>query len=190
MNADAWLKAFKESVIALNDESNVSSDAEWAKFMRKVILLTGEKTDCFAVMKRDNRAEANYSYQYLNLDVVYIDNSAYNNWNDDSWDPPVLPSAVLEMVNSTYNTGEILHSLWKLLCIRTSLRVLIFYQSNSRNLRNVMSILENTVQRYGLMNNDGGELLAVMGDDSCGNDAEWSEYLTILKWQQDRFEKI
>lgn len=189
MRGNLWINSFMKSLIELGNESYVKTDTEWTKFMGKVINEVGKKTNCYVAMRRKDSEKDEYSGEYLNIDAVFIDNREYNDWNIKDWDPPVLPSAVVELEND-YDYGKITYCLWKILCVRAPVRVLICYQGEIDDIASLRKHLEDVIWQGSLMKDTDGDLLVIIGDDSRGNQSEWSEYFNMFEWQNDRLGKI
>ena len=69
----------------------------------------------------------------MNIDGLFFDNHSYKKFVSDKMgmeNPLVLPTAAVELENS-YDLDKIDYCLWKLMCIRTQIRILICYQSNT-----------------------------------------------------------
>ena len=187
MTKEQWVDSFKKSLIELEDESYVDSDAEWTEFMMKVMRKMGQEIGCHIAGK--NSEVKKYSGEYLNIDAMFIDNSAYDDWlYPEDWDPPVLPSAVVELENQ-YDIKWITYCLWKILCIRAEMRVLICYQSNTEKVESLRKYLEETIRNRNLMKDVKGELLVIIGNSSQEN-SPWKDYFNIFDWQNEHLDKI
>ena len=179
MTGQQWLSSFIESLAELEEESNTNKDAEWTRFMVKVMKLIGKKTNNYVISKDpDNKRD---SGEYLNIDALFIDNLAYDNWNSEDWDPPVLPSAAVELENND-SFEKITYCLWKILCLRAEVRVLICYQKNEAKIAALKRHLEDTIKSRNLMERDEEELFIIIGDENKEN-AEWEDYFNILEWR-------
>ncbi len=189
MRGKLWINSFVKSLIKLEDESDVKTDTEWTGFMGKVINEVGKETNCYVAMLNKVSEEDEYSGEYLNIDAFFIDNREYENWNTEDWDPPVLPSAVVELENA-YDNEKITYCLWKVLCIRAPVRVLICYQGRTDAIEKLRKHLEGVIWQGSLMKGTEGDLLVIIGDDSKGGESEWSEYFNVFEWRNDRLERI
>ena len=183
-----WLDSFVKSLIELEHQSAVKGDPAWTKFMQKVFDAVGDKTKCYVVMRRKKPKE--YSGEYLNIDAMFIANRAYVGWTSKEWDPPVLPSVVVEHENLDIR-GKIRYCLWKILSIRAPLRVLICYQNRTNHIASLKTYLEKVIWKRGLMKETDGDLLIVIGDGSKeGNEWDWHEYYNIFEWRNDRLARM
>ena len=166
-------------------------DAAFTEFMRGVMDGVGEKMNCHVARLRPENQEQ--SGEYLNIDAVFIDNAEYDLIKESEWDPFALPRAVVELENR-YGIKKISYCLWKILCVRAPIRVLICYQKNTDKVITLKQHLENIIWQGSLMKGTDGDLLVIIGDDSefkktkslppCG------EYYTVFEWRNDRLEKV
>ena len=114
--------------------------------------------------------------EYLSLDVVAFDLAGERCWRS--------PHAVFELENSQ-DDDRVAYSLWKVLCVRSRLRVVFCYrrdrEEGGRLVRDLSkSILSEMAigERAGL----GGETLLVTG---CQNEAETFPYGFFKEWVLD-----
>ncbi len=131
-----------------------------------------------------------FGREYLNIDAFYFDNSEYDLpvGIGDEEDPFVLPTAVVELENSL-ETNKIKYCAWKLLCVRSQIRVLVCYQKGVDNVTSLVKHLENVIWQKGLMKHDAGDLLVIIGNDKK-SDSGWEDYYSIFEWRNDKLEKI
>ncbi len=164
------------------------ADAEWTNFMRNVMDRVAEKMNCHVARCRPENRER--GGEYLNIDAVFIDNTEYDliEEEENEWDPFVLPRAVVELEND-YDVKKISYCLWKILCIRAPIRVLICYQSNRARVTFLKKQLEDVTWQGSLVKGTDGDLLVIIGDDSTGDEASWEDYFTVFEWRNDRLEK-
>ena len=155
----------------------------------------GDKMNCHVAMLRPgNKA---LSGEYLNIDAVFIDNAEYALTKESEWDPFALPRAVVELENR-YEIMKISYCLWKILCIRSPIRVLICYQSNTNKAIALKEHLEKVIWQGSLMKGTDGDLLVIIGDESVPKSSpaemSWGEYygkyFSVFEWRNDRLEKI
>lgn len=173
----------------LEAESFIKTDSEWTQFMDKVMDRVGKKTNCYVAMRRTRPKDGEYSGEYLNIDALFFDLSAYDDWETNDWDPPILPSAAIELEND-YDPMKITYCLWKLLCIRTPLRILICYQAQTDDIQSLRSLLEGVILQRRLMEGEAGCLFVIIGDESMGNESEWEEYFNIFEWNDNRLKRF
>ena len=198
MRGRLWLKYFTEMLVEKRkDKSKVEfKNGEWTEFLGEVMDGVGKKMHCHVTRIRPENKEA--SGEYLSLDAVFIDEAEYGRIQKDSrWGPSVLPRAVVELENG-YDRGKISYCLWKILCIRSPIRVLICYQSNAKEVSGLKEHLENVIWKGSLMKGTEGDLLVIIGDDSVSEswtpDMPWGEfygkYFSVFEWRNDKLEKI
>ena len=194
MRGRLWLMYFIREIDSTFDKSDAKGkrwiDSKWTEFMRSVLDCVADKMDCYvARLRPENKAE---SGEYLNIDAFFIDNAEYDiikEKADSEWDPFILPRAVVELENS-YEVKKISYCLWKILCLRAPIRVLICYQRDTKGVTSLAKRLEGIIWQGSLMKGTDGDLLVIIGDDSAGDDASWREYFTIFEWRNDRLEII
>ena len=180
MRGKQWIDSFMKSLNELEDQSNTKSDGEWTKFMAKVMKAMEKKTN-WRVISRDSE-ERRDSGEYLNIDAMFLDKSAYpSNWNIGDWDPYILPSAVVEHEND-YGFEKIAYCLWKIVCIRAEVRVLICYQNNKEKIDSLTKYLEKIVKKSKLMEKVQGELFVIIGNDE-EKKSSWKKYFKIFEWR-------
>ena len=196
MRGRLWPNYFIEMIVAKRQEYPVEQsfkDAEWTEFIKKVMDGIGEKMNCHVARIRPENREA--SGEYLNIDAVFIDNAEYALTKESEWDPFALPRAVVELENS-YKTMKISYCLWKILCIRSPIRVLICYQRNTKGVKDLKERLENVIWQGSLMKGTDGDLLVIIGDDSvsesCTPDMReyYGEDFSVFEWRNDKLEKV
>jgi len=200
MRGRLWLKYFTEMIVAkrkdYSEQVQVFKDAEWTEFMRGVMDGVGKQMNCRVTRIRPENREM--SGEYLNIDVVFIDNAEYDLYKGGTgWDPFVLPRAVVELENN-YDVDKISYCLWKILCVRSPIRVLICYQRNTKRVKDLKERLENVIWQGSLMKGTDGDLLVIIGDASVSEswtpDIPWREfygkYFSVFEWRNDGLEKI
>jgi len=203
MRGRLWLNYFTEMIVAKRQdkeypvEPSYWRDAEWTEFMRKVMDSVGEKMNCRVVRLRPDDKER--SGEYLNIDAVFIDEAEYDLVEKEKieWDPFVLPRAVVELENSS-KSMKISYCLWKILCVRAPIRVLICSQSNKDEVITLKEYLERVIWRGSLIKGTEGDLLVIIGDESVSKSwapgVPWGEYygkyFSVFEWRNDRLEKI
>lgn len=201
MTGKQWIELFLESLFKFRHLANLESynekDSKWTEFMVEKVINEGmkDKSDCHvvSVVSRESTLRKD-SGEYLNMDAMFIDNSAYKDWEDNEYDPPVLPSAVVEHENNR-SIRKIRYCLWKLLCMRTKIRILICYQLNRDKIETLKNDLETTIKNRKLAEGLEGELFIIIGDTSKDsklweNVDDIKSYFSIFKWNNivDRLE--
>jgi len=188
--AKNWLKQFFSVIESAYPKEKKWTDPEWTEFMKKVMERVAKRMKCYVVQRRPHIK--NESWEYLKIDAFFISNSDYERLNKKTkkgWDPFVLPQTVIELENSN-DKNKISYCLWKILCIRAPLRVLICYQNGTIKVSRLRKHLEGVIRQGRLMKGAEGDLLVIIGDDSVKEDAKWDEYFCTFQWQNDRLEKV
>ncbi len=168
------------------------ADPKLTAFMQGVMDEVGKKMNCYVARIRPEDKER--SGEYLNIDAVFIDNAEYDLIKEKSeWDPFVIPRAVVELENN-YNIEKISYCLWKILCVRAPIRVLICYQKGKNKVTSLKQHLENVIWQGSLMKGTGGDLLVIIGDDSDAGQTlsttYFGDYFNVFEWRNDKLEKI
>ena len=185
MNSRAWLNYFLQTCRYLEDQSKCEGE-QWTEFLRKVVDVVGDKINCIAIRSRQ---KSNLK-KYLDIFAFYFEKSDYDLQigMSDHEDPFALPSAVVELENSL-DINKIAYCLWKILCVRAPIRVLICYQKNMDKKLSLAKHLENIIWQRSLMRDDKGDLLVIIGNDKKG-ESSWEDYLSVFEWRSNRLEKI
>ncbi|MDP3014756.1 MAG: hypothetical protein Q8M92_10965 [Candidatus Subteraquimicrobiales bacterium] len=189
MRGRLWLTYFTQVIKSVVvDYKKEWTSSLWTNFMGEVLDGVAEKMNCYVTRRRQNKKEE--SGEYFNIDGLFINNCEYALINEkNGWDPFVLPSAAVELENS-YDLNKISYCLWKLMCIRTPIRVLICYQDNSKDVAILRKHLENVIWQGSLMKGTAGDVLIFIGDESVADDAPWEKYFSVFEWRNDRLEEI
>ena len=150
MDAKIWLEYFKKELEEIEENKNLT-DGGWTKILGNILGNIGEKTKCYVAQKRSRESKDEHSGEYLNIDAMFLDDS-YNKLVKDKneYDPFVLPRVIVELENDP-DKDKIAYSLWKLLCIRASLRVLICYGKGEDIINELVAFLENVIETGVLM---------------------------------------
>jgi len=183
----SWLNGFIKSCIELEDQSDCEGK-EWTDFMGRVLDRVGDKTNCYVVRRRPGKKEE--SGEYLNIDALFIKNSEYDlaTVGENGWDPFVLSHVVVELENS-YNINKISYCLWKILCIRAPIRVLVCYQNTRNKVRSLKEHLEKVIRRGRLMKGTDSDLLVIIGNESAAGD-DWGKFYAVFEWRNDKLERV
>ena len=190
MNGRSWVLHFTKAIDELYEKHTNKTDwtaSTWTSFLGEVLDAVAAKMNCYVVRRRpDNQDE---SGEYLNIDGLFIDNDAYA-LVPDGHDPLVLPSVAVELENS-YAHDKIAYCLWKTMCIRTPIKVLICYQSNTENIALLRAHLENVILQGNLIKGTDADVIVIIGDESISDEnTEWKDYYSVFEWQNDRFASI
>ncbi len=98
MRGRLWLNYF---VIVVGKKDLTERDVEawqWTEFLGKIMDEVGKKKKCNVVRRRIEPEDKKLSGEYLNIDVLFIDDAEYDLSNEGR-DPFVLPRAVVELEN-------------------------------------------------------------------------------------------
>lgn len=160
--AQSWFGAFMETVMTHEASTPLPEAAENGEFKQWTEALMGIVVGTFPEMGWRGAARGHRSdllpvprSEYLALDIV-----AFRRWR--------FPVGVFEWENSTVD-DLVAYSLWKILCVRASLRVVFCYRRNAGEGSELVRHLTNQViqameipMRAGL----GGETLVIVGSRS------------------------
>jgi hypothetical protein len=165
--AQRWFGAFMgtlkthETSTALRDAMQTGALKHWTQALTSVVVGTfshmgwrgaarGHKSDLLPVSRSE----------YLALDVVAFEIAGERRWR--------FPVSVFELENSTTD-DLVAYSLWKVLCVRANLRVVICYRRDANDGSELMRHLADEVvqsmeipKRSGL----GGETIVIVGSRS------------------------
>lgn len=189
MKGRNWINCFIEVIENATTETQLS-DGKYTEFMGGVLDQVGEKLNCYVVRKRSEES-GDESGEFLTIDAMFIDNVEYEHGVKGKRDEDVfaLPRAVVELENSP-KFEKVAYCLWKLLCIRSPIRVLACYQKGERYISDLVKYLQDAIWERGLMKDDSGDLLVIIGNESAPEDYKWEEYFSVYEWRRDSLEKI
>jgi len=180
--AQQWREVFLETIQHRPDAENLKEASlngqlgDWTKLLTAMVVQTcndmgwpasaiGHKLELLPVAQSE----------YLALDVMAFADGQ-KQWR--------FPKAVFELENCL-NDDRIAYSLWKLLCVRSELRVVICYRRNADEASNlVRSLADQVISAMGLSARAklDGETLVVVGSR---NDAEVFPYGFFKWWRLD-----
>jgi hypothetical protein len=191
MTGEIFLEAFFSSISDLYDKGKWDqrvhiSDPVWTSFMERVIGDVSAKLKCYPAMRSQDKEANRESYEYLTIDAMLFDLGKYKN---DNQDPLIIPSLILEHENDDKHK-RIKYCLWKLLMVRSPIRVLICYQGDQSKIKDLISELAGTVIDGQLMESERGELLVLIGNQDYKEDDTWKDYFTVLRWQGSGFKTV
>jgi len=182
MRAKVWLESFFKHLNEINDKEldDKLTFGRWTKIVAQAMDKIGEDLYCGVAGRKSEASQQEESEEYLGIDFMFF------NKKDFDEDKSVLPCAVVEHENNP-SKEKIEYCLWKILCVRSALRVLICYQSNANQIEALMRDLEYAIREGSLMKGDDGDLLVIIGDVSLENkkDLEWNEYFKVFEWRSD-----
>lgn len=187
MTGRIWLKHFTK--IIDKEEEKQWTAAQWTEFMGRVLDHVAKKINCYVARHRQKKKEDEDSSEYLGIDAVFIDNFEYKSMEESDWNPVGLPRAAVELENS-YDQKRISYCLWKLLCVRAQIRVLICYQDNQVKVDNLKERLEDLIWQGSLMKGTDADLLVIIGNEGVEKEKSWSDYFSVYEWRNDRLGKV
>lgn len=186
MRGRLWLKYFTDIINSIwqkhenkwtEDPSWHEIDAKWTEFMRDVMDGVADKMNC----KVDG--------EYLCTDVFFFDSAEYDLVKKNYKHPFVLPRVVVELENND-NPSKIVDCLWKILCIRSPIRVLICYQHGEDKITSLRRDLQDVIWEGNLMKGTDGDLLVIIGDADLGTEIPWNNYFKVFEWRNDKLKEI
>lgn len=187
MRGRLWLHYFVSEIGEINPTKKSLGPGQWTEFLGTIMDRIGKKMNCRVVRRRLKDKE--FSGEYLNIDAVFLDDAEYD-LSGEERDPFVLPRAVVELENR-FKLEKISYCLWKILCVRAPIRVLICLQRGKDKILTLKKQLENVIWRGSLTKGTDGDLFIIIGDESfVGTKAPWSDYFNVYEWRNDRLEKI
>jgi hypothetical protein len=165
--AQHWFGAFMETVKTHEASTALREAAERGELKHWTQALTGIVIGSFPKMGWRGAARGHRSdllpvprSEYLALDVVAFETAGDRRWR--------FPVGVFELENS-FVDDLVAYSLWKILCVRATLRVVFCYrQDSNKGAELVRHLADEVVQsmeipmRSGL----GGETLVIVGSRS------------------------
>lgn len=182
MRAKVWLESFFKHLNEIDDKELYDQlpSGRWTKKVSQVMDQVGEDLYCGVSGRKSDTSRQEESEEYLSIDFMFFDKKDYNE------ETGVLPRVVVEHENNP-NKEKIEYCLWKILCIRSPLRVLICYQPNADKIESLREHLEVVIWEGNLMKGDNADLLIIIGDQSLENkrDSEWNEYFRVFEWRND-----
>lgn len=185
MRGRLWLHYFVSAVGEKNPTKKKLGRQQWTEFLGAIMDEVGKKMNCRIARRRPGEK---LSGEYFNIDVMFIDDAEYD-LSGEERDPCVLPRAVIELENY-YGPQKISYCLWKILCVRAPIRVLVCCQESNNKVATLKQQLENIIWRGSLTKGSDGDLFVIIGDESVGTKAPWSDYFNVYEWRNDRLEKI
>jgi len=147
MTGRIWLTYFLQTCSDLEDQSKCEGE-QWMKFIGKVLDVVGDKINCIVIRNRPKSTQK----EYLDIFALYLDKKDYDLQIGMSGheDPLALPRAVIELENN-FDINKIAYCLWKILCVRAPIRVLICYQAGLDLVISLTKHLEEIIWQRGLL---------------------------------------
>ncbi|NOR48540.1 MAG: hypothetical protein GQ533_10945 [Methanosarcinaceae archaeon] len=180
MRGRLWLDNFVKIVDEEGDEKlDFSTDTDWTAGMMTILDQVGKELGCDVIRKRPDAINKEDSGEYLTIDVMFFDEKESAEY--------IFPRVVIEHENSK-SVEKIEYCLWKILCIRSPIRVLICYQDGEEKVEALRKHLENNIWNGSLMKGDSGDLIVLIGNEIETD--YWGEYFKTFEWRNDRLEEI
>jgi hypothetical protein len=165
--AQNWLNVFMQTVRIHEASSKLRTAAETGELKLWTEALTGIVIGTFAAMGWHGAARGHRSVllpvpraEYLALDVVAFESAGDHRWR--------YPVGVFELENSPRD-DFVAYALWKLLCVRASLRVVFCYRRDANNgAELVRHLTDQVIQAMEIQVRTGltGETLLIVGSRS------------------------
>ncbi len=182
MKAVDWLAAFFEALQSSRAPIGKCIEqlrgGDWTHHMEKVMQKIGKRFGRPIVCR--NKRQDERSGEYLGIDFVFLDPNDEDPGRE--W-PKYLPVACAEHENAP-NHKKIGFCLWKLLSVRSPLRILICYQPTKHEASELHEYLEHVIWRGGLMHGETGELLVLVGNEEIKT-GTWQDYYAAYEWRSD-----
>lgn len=178
-----------DEVVRGYDENKNYSRPEWTEFIGVALDHAAAKMSLNPTRRRPvGNLE---SGENLTIDVMLFDKAAWKKLykRNSYYDAFILPEAVIELENID-DKIRIAYCLWKLLCIRSALRILICYQANENKIRKLIMHLRDVVTKGNLKKNDKGELFIVVGNEGVAESESWERYWQVYEWRRGDFHRI
>jgi len=165
--AQRWFAAFMETVQTHRASTTLREAAERGELKHWTQALTGIVVGTFAALGWRGAARGHRSdllpvvrSEYLALDVVAFEAAGERRWR--------FPISVFELENSPID-DLVAYSLWKVLCVRASLRVVFCYRQDAlEGAELVRHLASEVVQSMEIQTRSavGGETLVIVGSRS------------------------
>ncbi len=162
--AERWFAKFMETVrrhdasATLRDAALRAQLSEWTRALTAVVVGTCEAMEWKGAAKGHRSSLLPVSRQeYLGLDVIAFEPAGDRRWR--------FPIAVFELENSTED-DRVAYSMWKVLCVRTQLRVVFCYRQDATEGSSLVRHLSAEVARaMGIAERTemGGETIVIVG---------------------------
>ena len=189
-----WKAAFAEQIqrsVVAEDLKRAALDedlASWTTFLTAAVVRSCESLGWNAAAKwNPSKRLPERRKEYLTIDVMAFPSSEAT---DATWP---MPAAVFELENHRKDQ-RVAYSLWKVLCIRAGLRVVIAYRPDWERSRQLIGHLQTDViggltprERMAL----DGETIVVAGNRGEGETFPWG-YFKFWKLDRNlgRFDKV
>jgi len=175
-----WLENFVRIVDKMGSKKlDPSTNSDWTAGMMTILDKVGKELACEVIRIKPEAINKEDSGEYLTIDVMFFD--------EKESDEYILPRVVIEHENME-NIDKIKYCLWKILCVRSPVRVLICYQDGEEKVEILRKHLENIIWKGSLMKGDSGDLIVLIGNEIETD--YWGEYFKTFEWRNDRLEEI
>lgn len=187
-----WRTAFLEQIEqpwmmeALKQSALAGELASWTSNLTTAVVRACEAVEWAAAAKWNPSGRLpQRGKEYLNIDVMALPAGPMPRWP--------LPLAVFELENHPTDK-RVAYSLWKVLCIRVPLRVVIAYRPDWEQSRQLVARLTEDV--IGGLSPDqlagqGGQTIVVVGNRGEGETFPWGYFkFWMLDTNLGRFEKV
>ena len=181
--AQDWYGKFLETVqthetaAALKDAALREQLGKWTQALTGVVVATCQASGWSAASRGHRSTLLPVPRQeYLGLDVVAFDGSGNRRWR--------FPAAAFELENSL-DDDRVAYSLWKVLCVRASLRAVFCYRPDGAQGSRLVRHLSDQVARAMEIQERialSGETLVIVGSR---NDAATFPYGFFKEWLFD-----
>jgi len=191
--ASEWLKHFAVVLDETDCPPNIK-DGAWTTLLGDMLERVGEGMGCYVVRNRKSRSGKRRhpdTGEHLGIDVMFFDAKEYDSQpvNKYGKDPLIRPKAAIELENDD-SFDKIAYCLWKVLCVRAPLKVLICYQTGLHHVRALRKHLKDVMEKGRLATGDKAEVLVLVGDEAQLESAEWGEYFTVWTWSGSDWDAI
>lgn len=142
-----WLKRFFRTLERAEYPENPWNASQWTRFLGDAVDRVSRQMKCRAAMRRATTRGDERSGEYLNIDAIYFDGDAYDAQSKAyaaGYDPFVIPRVLVELENAA-DDDRVAYSLWKLLCVRAPLRVLISHRPRCQGVEKLREHLDAVI---------------------------------------------
>jgi len=190
MRGRLWLNCFAAIIGPRYWESanRDLSTAEWTEFMKSVVSEMGSKMSCRVVQRRKDSEDP--SGEHFNIDAIFMDEAEYEfSAQMERYGPFSLPVAAVELENAP-DFPKISYCLWKVLCVRSSIRVLVCYQRSRDRVQALRQHLETVIWQGSLMKGTDSDLLIIVGNEKEWRSPSFETYFTVFEWRNDGLQEV
>jgi hypothetical protein len=183
---EAWRDAFVDQIRgptmmeALKQAARTEERQSWTNNLTTVVVRACEALGWVAAAKwNPSRRMPQKGKEYLSIDVMAFPAGAAPLWP--------FPLAVFELENKYQRVA---YSLWRVMCIRGSLRVVIAYRRDWEESRELVAKLTEDVIG-GIRSGLDGQTILVVGNRGEGENFPWGYFkFWMLNSNLGRFEKV